>query len=44
MSEEFEASIREHGRRLFAGVRARRPLPFSRAWCDDQYDGGGAHG
>jgi RHH-type proline utilization regulon transcriptional repressor/proline dehydrogenase/delta 1-pyrroline-5-carboxylate dehydrogenase len=36
MGDAFEARIREHGRRLFAGVRARRPLPLSHAWCDDQ--------
>jgi RHH-type proline utilization regulon transcriptional repressor/proline dehydrogenase/delta 1-pyrroline-5-carboxylate dehydrogenase len=36
MNATLEASIREHGRRLFAGVRARRPLPLSRAWCEDQ--------
>jgi RHH-type proline utilization regulon transcriptional repressor/proline dehydrogenase/delta 1-pyrroline-5-carboxylate dehydrogenase len=31
-----ETAILRHGRALFAGVRARRPAPLSRAWLDDQ--------
>jgi RHH-type proline utilization regulon transcriptional repressor/proline dehydrogenase/delta 1-pyrroline-5-carboxylate dehydrogenase len=36
MSQHTEALIGEIGRRLFTGVRERRPLPLSKAWCDDQ--------
>ena len=34
-STAIEARIREIGHALFAGVRRRRPLPFTQAWLDD---------
>jgi RHH-type proline utilization regulon transcriptional repressor/proline dehydrogenase/delta 1-pyrroline-5-carboxylate dehydrogenase len=35
MSGDLQAKSQDHGRRLFAGVRARRPWPLTRPWIDD---------